>query len=178
MKLRLLVGLYLGLWVTLAVVLAYFGMAVGVSPWVTVGGVFVTFFFINGSLAYVFRSRQLKREGRTPPSYINYVFQTDRFNQPAQVPALVRIALGLIVIFGAALFLFAGGVFMLTHKSSGQLFAGCLLFSLGAAFAYVGYRVIRMNHPSRRLFGRDRDLGLPNNSQQPTANDAAAERPR
>jgi len=178
MKLRLLVALYLALWVAVAVVLAYFGTAVGASPWVTAGGVFVAFFFINGSLAYVFRSRQLKREGQTPPSYINYLFQTDKFNEPRRVPALIRIALGLIVSFGAALFVFAGGIFILAHKSSGELFAGCILFSLGAAFAYVGYRVIRMNHPNRRLFGRDRDVALPDNSLQPTANNAAAERLR
>jgi len=180
MKLKLLTGLYLGLWITVAVVLAYFGLGIGVSPWITAAGVFVAFFFINGSLAYHFRSRQLRREGQTPPRYINYLFQTDKFNfnEPTQVPALVRIVLGLIVSFGAALFLFAGGVFILAHQSSRHLLAGCILFSLGAAFAYVGYRVIRMNHPSRRLFGRDRDVGLPNNSPQPTANDAAAERPR
>lgn len=178
MKLKLLVAMYLGSWVGLAAVLAYFGVGIGVPVWATAVSVFVVFFFVNGSLAYVYRSRHLKREGQTPPGYVNYLFQTQKISDPVQVPAPVRVALGLIVAFGAALFVLAGGVLILGAKNSGQLLAGCILLALGSAFAYVAYRVIRMSRPGRRLFGADRDLGLPNNSLQPTPNDGAAERPR
>ena len=151
----------MGSWVGLATVLAYFGVGIGVPVWATAALVFVAFFFINGSLAYVLRSRQLKREGQTPPAYFNYLFQTQKIKDPIQVPALVRVAMGSIVAFGAALFVFAGVVLILGAKSSGHLFAACVLLSLGLAFAYVAYRVFRLSRPARRLFGADRDLELP-----------------
>jgi hypothetical protein len=178
MKLKLVVTLYLGFWVGIAAVLAYFGVGIGVPVWATAVSISVVFFIVNGSLAYVYRSRQLKREGQMPPGYVNYLFQTQKISDPIQVPATVRVALSLIVAFGAALFVFAGGVLILGAKNSSQLLAGCILLALGLAFAYVAYRVIRMSRSGRRLFGADRDLGAPNHSLQPTPNDGAAERPR
>ena len=176
MKLKLLVLLYLGLWVSLGAVLAYFGVAVGIPVWATAVTAFVVFFFVNGTAAYVLRSRQLRREGKTPPAYARYMFQTQEINGPIPIPGAVRVVLGLIVILGAGLFILGGGVFLFAFERPGYLVAGCLFLVLGLAFAYVGYRVIRMNRPNQRLFGKDREPGLPSNAPQPTPNGSAAER--
>ena len=157
---------------------AYFGVSIGVPAWATVVAVFVVFFFVNGSLAYVGRTRQLKREGQTPPAYASYLFQTQKLGQPITIPAPVRVALGLVVVFGAALFVLSGGIFILAAEHSGQVVGGSLFLTLGGAFAYVGHRVIRMNRPNRRLFGADREAALPNNPMQPTPSNGSAERPR
>jgi hypothetical protein len=149
--LKLYTAIYLGFWIALAVVVAYLGN----SPWLSVGAVFITFFFVNGSLAYVLRSRQLRREGKTPPRYLAYLFQTHKIGQPTIVPAPIRITLGSIVILGGALFVFGGGVFVVGFDRLAVFLVGCLFLLLGAAFVYVGYRVIRMNQPNRRLFGSD-----------------------
>ena len=157
MKIKLLVALYLGIWIGLGAVVAYFGEKNGVAAWVSAVVTFVVFFFVNGTLAYIFKTRQLKREGKIPPAYASFMFQTQNINQPMQVPSLVRVALGLVVIVGAGLFMFAGGVLVVAAKQSGYLVGGGILLLLGTAFAYVGYRVVRMSRPGRRLFGADRD---------------------
>jgi hypothetical protein len=138
-------------------VVAHIGEKYGVSIWVSAVATFVVFFFVNGTLAYVLRARQLKREGKAPPAYTSFMFQTQSINQPMQVPSLVRVALGLVVILGAGLFVFAGGVLVFAAKHSGYVIGGGILLLLGATFAYVGYRVIRMNRPGRRLFGADQN---------------------
>ena len=175
---RLYTAIYLGFWVALAVTIAYFGTTAGVSPWLSASLVFIAFFFINGSLTYLFLSRRLKGQGKTPPPFLQYLFQTEKLNQPTPVPTPVRVVLGLIVIFGGALFILGGGVFVSNFDRAAVLLVGFAFLFLGFAFLYVGYRVIRMNRPNRRLFGPDRVTGLPDNSLQPTPNDGAAERTR
>jgi hypothetical protein len=177
-KVKLVIVLYLGLWIYLGILLVPLGTEVGIPAWVGVIAAYATFFFVTGSLAYLLRSVELKRQGQTAPRYLNYLFHTPNIHQPILVPALVRLALGLVVLFGGGLFVFAGGVLMYAVKGTGALIAGAIVLSLGLVFAYVGYRVIRMNRPARRLFGADREPPLPNTALQPTPNGGAAERPR
>lgn len=94
MKIELLVALYLGIWVGVGAMVAHFGEQNGVTTWVSAVATFVVFFFVNGTLGYPLRSRQLKREGKTPPGYANFMFQTQKINQPMQVPSLVRMHWG------------------------------------------------------------------------------------
>jgi hypothetical protein len=154
------------------------GAEVGIPAWVNAIAVYAAFFFVTGSLAYLLRSVELRRQGQTPGAYLNYLFHTQNIHEPIPVPAPIRLALGLVVLLGAGLFVFAGGVFVYAVKGTGTLIAGSILLSLGLVFAYVGYRVVRMNRPGRRLFGADREPPLPNTALQPTPNGGAAERPR
>lgn len=161
MRTKLLTILYLGLWLGVGAVVVYGGAAAGASPWLMAALAFVVFFWTNGSLAYFHRSRQLKRQGQQPPSYVQYLFQLDKAGQsyeigrPVQLPALIRIALGLIVIFGGILFVFGGAVFL--RGSIREWIVAGFFIPLGAAFIYVGYRVLRMRAPDQRLLG---SLGL------------------
>jgi hypothetical protein len=177
-KVKLVIVLYLGLWIYLGILLVPLGAEVGIPVWAGAITVYATFFVVTGSLAYLLRSVELRRQGQTPPSYLNYLFHTPNIHEPIPVHALVRLALGLVVLLGAGLFVFAGGVLMYAVKGTGAVIAGGILLSLGLVFAYVGYRVIRMNQPGRRLFGADREPPLPNTALQPTPNGGAAERPR
>jgi hypothetical protein len=177
-KVKLVIVLYLGLWIYLGIVLVPLGAEVGMPAWVSAITLFATFFFVTGSLAYLLRSVELRRQGKTPPPYLNYLFHTPNIHEPIPVPALVRLAIGLVVLLGAGLFVFVGGVLVYAVTGTGPLIAGGILLSLGLVFAYVGYRVIRMNRPGRRLFGADAEPPLPNTALQPTPNGGAAERPR
>lgn len=158
MKAKHIAASYIALWFAVAAVIAYLGAKAGQSPWLIGGGVLALFFFINGAIAYLLRSRQLRREGKQPPTYIEYLFQTGKREavQPLQLPALIRIALGLLVIFGAVLFIFGGGVFILNFDRFAVLIVGLSFLILGVAFAYIGYRVI-LAKGERRLLG---PLGL------------------
>lgn len=177
-KVKLVIVLYLGLWIYFGMLLVPLGADVGIPVWVGAIAVYTTFFFVTGSLAYLLRSVEFKRQGQTPPRYLNYLFRTPSIHEPIPIPALVRFGLGLVVLLGGGLFAFAGGVLMYAVKGTGALIAGGIVLSLGLVFAYVGYRVIRMNRPARRLFGADREPPLPSTALQPTPNAGAAERPR
>jgi hypothetical protein len=158
---KLVVAIYLAFWVAVAATAAYFGPAAGVPAWLSVGLVFITFFFVNGSLAYLFSARQLRRQGESPPRYVDFMLSPWSLHQPVRFPAPIRIALGLIVIFGGVLFVFAGGTFVVHVDRTGIWVVGAVFLLLGLAFLYVGYRVIRMNRPERRLFGPDRTVPPP-----------------
>jgi hypothetical protein len=168
-KLKLVIGLYLGFWIGLGILLVPQAAKVGVPAWATAGTVLAVFVLVNGSLAYLVHSRELRRKGQTPPPYLNYLFQTQNINEPIPIPTLVRVALGLVVFLGAALFVFVGGVLVFAAKGTGEFIGGSILLSLGLIFSYVGYRVIRMNRPGRRLFGADREHPLPNSAAQSDA---------
>jgi MFS family permease len=162
MNSKVIAVFYIALWVGVAAVLAYLGAAAGYSPWMIGGGVLVAFFFINGSLAYVFRSRQLRREGKQPPTYAKYLFQTEKFqagqlSEPMRFPAPIRVALGLIVTLGGAFFIVGGGLFVFHFDRLSVLVIGLCFVALGIAFAYLGYRVFIMGKRGRRLLG---PLGL------------------
>ena len=169
MTTTLLGATYLGIWAALAAGCIYGGMAAGHSPLVMAGLVFVMFFVVNGCLAYFLRSRQLRLQGEQPPRFVNYLFQTDKLGQPLKFPSAIRVSLGLVVIFGGALFVFGGGVFVFSgFDRLATLLVGFFFVSLGTAFAYVGYRVIRMSRPGQRLFGSDQEVVPPNPAPQRT----------
>lgn len=149
MSKKLFTAIYLGLWAALGAVLVYVGVSAGQSPWLMAGAVFVAFYFINGFLAYFIRARQFRGQGKPPPQFIKFLFPTEKFVEPVQFPAAIHVALGLTVILGGALLVYGGGVFVFGFKRP----IGWLLISLGAAFVYVGYRVIRMRQAGRHLFG-------------------------
>jgi hypothetical protein len=153
---KLVIAIYLSFWVGVAAAAAYFGPVAGAPSWLAAGLVFIAFFFVNGSLAYLFRARQLRRQGKAPPRYLDFMIPPAGLHQPVRFPAPIRIMLGLIVIFGGVLFLFGGGTFVVYADRAGIGIVGAVFLSLGLAFLYVGYRVIRMNRPGRRLFGPDR----------------------
>jgi peptidoglycan/LPS O-acetylase OafA/YrhL len=158
---KLVIAIYLSFWVAVAAAAAYFGPAGGVPSWLAAGLALITFIFVTGSLAYLFEARQLGREGKTPPRYVDFMFSPWSLHQPVRFPAPIRIALGLIVIFGGVLFVFAGGTFVVHVDRTGIWVVGAVFLLLGLAFLYVGYRVIRMNRPERRLFGPDRAMQPP-----------------
>ncbi len=42
------------------------------TTWIVVIGAVVVLFFLNGTLSYIYRARQMRSEGKEPPPYLRY----------------------------------------------------------------------------------------------------------
>jgi hypothetical protein len=147
MKTRVAMLFYF-VWAALAAGIIYLVTDAGHSFWLAATLAYVLFIFVNGSLAYVFRARQLRREGKQPPSYLMYLFFPKGVRHNVAVPRPLRVLLGILISLGGALFVIVGGL-MLTAMdfwrmphSIGAVAMLLVLLVLGAAFAYVGFRLI------------------------------------
>src|SRR5436853_236903 len=73
-RLGLALAAYLALWAAVAGGIIYGIVRAGYSTWIAVAGAFLLFVFVNGSLAYRARVRQLRIEGKEVPRYLQYLF--------------------------------------------------------------------------------------------------------
>jgi hypothetical protein len=106
MSTRLITTLYFFFWICFAAAIVFFGSSFGHSPWLMVGIALLVIFFVSGSIAHYVLSWKLRRDGKQPPSYFEFLIQTNKleiveFNRPIRVPSLVRILLGLVVVLVA-----------------------------------------------------------------------------
>ena len=129
------------------------------STWIIVGAAVLALFVVNAVFAYRYRSRQMRSQGQEPPPFLVYLFFPRPFPSRVLVPRPVRIILGVIVLSGGVFFLLIGFLLftdrhaMQSHPVS-SVVAVALIATLGAAFAYVGYRLISIVNDKEQLFGR------------------------
>ena len=139
---------YLGLLVAIVATVMYIATAVGLSLWLAAVLAFAIFFFVNGSLAYVSRARQLRGQGEQPPRFLVYLFYPRPFSSAVAMPRALRVLLGVVILAGGGLFVITGGLILTNLDFSriprpiGAVAMLLVLAILGLAFAYVGYRLI------------------------------------
>jgi hypothetical protein len=145
-------GLYLALWVAIATAGIYAAIAAGHPFWLGAALTFALFFFVNGSLAYFFRARQLRLQGEQPPPFLVYLFRPAplQYKSRVAVPRPLRLLLGVVIFIGGAFFVLID-VLMLTNLDFSRIphpvGAVIMLFVLpvlGLAIAYVGFRLMVM----------------------------------
>jgi len=78
------------------------------STWAIVIGVVFMLFLVNAAVAYHYRSKQLRAIGQEPPSFFLFLFFPRPLANRIPVPRLLRVALGLVVFSGGALFVLVG----------------------------------------------------------------------
>jgi hypothetical protein len=154
----LIATIYFFFWICLAAALAMIGSSHGYSPWLMVGIAFLVFFFVNGSIAHYALSRRLIRENRQPPSYFEFLFQTDSFgiaalNKPIRAPSLVRILLGIVTVLVAILYIAGGSTMIFFHERPVEMYVGSFLLPLGIFSLYLGSRFFRKESSGRYLIG-------------------------
>jgi hypothetical protein len=158
---RLAVALYLGFWTAVAALVTYLVMAAGYSLWLGIGVAWALFFLVNGTLAYIHRSRQLRLQGEQPPSFPVFLLSPGArgFRSPVAVPKAVRLILGAVVLLGGAAFAVTGGLFLFVVDFStvphpiGARIMLAVFCALGLAFGYIGFRLLVMKN-EERLFPR------------------------
>jgi hypothetical protein len=148
-RLRFALAAYLALWVAIAGGIIYGIVGAGYSAWVAVAFSFLLFVLVNGSLAYRARVRQLEREGKESPRYLQYLSFPQgypKFKQeaPRSAHLLVGIAAALTGVFfvscGVALAFDAEW-----SRISQPLLAAAIciiLASFGVAFIYFAWRLL------------------------------------
>jgi len=149
---RIAAGLYLAAWTAIATAVIYVLVRAGQPLWLALALASLLFIFVNGSLAYGVRARQLRREGKQPPRYLVYLFFPRGVQSEVALPRPIRIILGIPIALGGALLLVFSCLMPLSTKLSqvphplGAVVLPLLLASLGAAFMYVGYRLLVMQN--------------------------------
>jgi hypothetical protein len=133
-------------------------------------GILFLIVLVSGTLAYRYRSRQMRATGQVPPSYLVYLFRpfATVFATPVttrvSIPKPMRILLGLVILPGGFFFLliafllFTSDHAMQSHPIAAVV-AGALVAALGAAFAYVGFRLIVASDEEQLFWrkGKERD---------------------
>ena len=148
MNKRLALSLYLALWVAIAAAVIGGIVGAGYPLWTAVVSACLLFVFLNGSLAYGFRARRLRLEGKNPPPYLRYLFLPNgipRFTEAA--PRSTHVLVGIAAALTGAFFLFCGAALafdaqwsLIPHPIIAA--AMCLaLAGIGAAFLYLALRL-------------------------------------
>ncbi len=148
MKRQSLIAMYVGAWIAITAAVIYFARAFGAPWWQALVAAWLLFVVGNGSLAYGSARRRFEAEGKRPPPYLMYLFFPAGIHQSIAVPRALRVVVGLVILAGGAVF--AVGAVVLGVQLFGQTQAPgalpLLLLSavMGAAFAYVGFRLVVM----------------------------------
>jgi hypothetical protein len=156
------VTIYIGVWGAIAAAVIYLASETGHSLWVGAGVACVLFFLVNGSVAYRFRARQLRQQGKEPPSYLVYLFYPKpiNFREPIALPRAFRVLLGIVILIGGAFLVLAGTVLLFTLDLSkvphpvGAVIGLVVLASVGVGSLYVGVRLMVMKNDEPMLKGR------------------------
>jgi len=128
------------------------------TTWIVVIAAVVALFLLSGTLSYIFRARQMRSEGKEPPSYLRYMFPVS-FADRVPMPRSVRWPLGVVVLLGGTLFVLLGVALMLLVDLSSLahpslIVVPLLVFGpLGAGIGYVGWRMLRMKSEDEPLLG-------------------------
>jgi hypothetical protein len=146
------VTIFIGVWGAVAAAVIYLASATGYSFWVGAAVVGALFFLVNGSVAYRFRARQLRQQGKEPPSLLVYLFYPKPINlrERVAVPRPFRVLLGIVILIGGAFLVLTGTVilFMLdltkVPHPVGALIALVVLASAGVGSLYVAVRLMVM----------------------------------
>lgn len=116
--------------------------------WAAIGAAQVLVMFLNGSLAYWFRARRCKREGKEAPRYLQYLFFPKGFPKlEEEAPRSTHVLVGIAAMLTAAFFVFCCVALAWDAEWSRMghpLFAAILclfLAGIGAAFLYLAWRL-------------------------------------
>lgn len=140
---------YLALWAALAAGIIYGMVWAGYSAWMAVASAFLLFLFLNGSLAYWARVRQVRLEGKEAPSYLQFIFfpqGAPRHKEPA--PRSTHLLVGVAAALTGMFFMFCGIALAFDAEwsriSNPILAAGIcvVLAGLGALFLYLAWRIV------------------------------------
>jgi hypothetical protein len=129
---------YLGFWTVVAGGIIYGVVQTGYSSWVGVVSAFLLFVFVNGSLAYRARVRQLTLEGKGPPSYLRYLLFPQgypKFKEPA--PRFEHFLVGTAALL-IGLFLLFCGVALAFDAEWSRISQPILVASICAIIAGIG----------------------------------------
>lgn len=148
MKRPLFIAMYLGIWVAVTAGVIYFGRVLGVQWWHALLVAYLLFVFVNGSMAYVSVKRRLEAIGERPPSYLMYLFFPRGIHESIAIPRVLRILVGVVIFSGGAAFglvaIVLGLQFAGRPQSVGALALLLASAAMGAAFTYVGFRLVVM----------------------------------
>ena len=147
------VAIYFGAWSAAAVLAVWLAPAAGYPLWLGLVAVFVLFWLVNGSLAYRYRARQLRQEGREPPPFLTYLFFPKPFSFRDAIPVArpVRIILAAVVSIGGLFLLATSAIILFAHDMSkaphpvAGLIAVILLAGVGVGSLYMGVRLLKTN---------------------------------
>ena len=149
---RLALGLaaYLALWATIAAGIIYGIVRAGYPAWLAVASAFLLFVFVNGSLAYGARVRQLRLEGKEPPPrYLQYLFFPQGLpKRKAAADRATHLLVGIAATLTGA-FLVLCGVALAFDAEWSRLTepffvaAVCIVVAgIGVAFLYLAWRIL------------------------------------
>jgi membrane protein implicated in regulation of membrane protease activity len=156
------VTIFIGVWGAIAVAVIYFASVTGYSFWVGAAVACALFFLVNGSVAYRFRARQLRQQGKEPPPFLVYLFYPKpiNFKERVALPRPFRVLLGIVILIGGAFLVLTGTVLLFTLDLSkvphpvGAVIALVVLASVGVGSLYVGVRLVVMKNDEPMLKGR------------------------
>jgi hypothetical protein len=147
----LLVG-YLALSLAIAAAAIYFAMANGVPFWIAALAAFLLFGWLNGTMAYLGRARQMRERGEVPPPYLVYLLNPTgkpfSFRDKVAVPRFMRVLLGVVLLLGGVFLAFAGVVILFAVDLSTAPYpnaarvAMAILAAVGLAALYLSWRLV------------------------------------
>jgi hypothetical protein len=146
-RLAFALAAYVAIWALVAAGIVYGIVQAGYPAWVAVVSAFLLFVFVNGSLAYKGRARQLRLEGKEPPTYFKFLFFPRGFPRPKeQAPKFDHFLVGIAAAVTGLFFLFCGAGLAFgadwSRISQPILVASiCLVLAgIGAVFLYLAWR--------------------------------------
>jgi hypothetical protein len=140
---------YLALWAAVAAGIIYWVVGIGYSVWAAIASAFLLFIFVNGSLAYRSRARQLRLEGKEPPPYLQYLLfpkGPPKFKKEALQSTHILLGVVATAVSGGLLVLCGVGLAFDAKWSriSQPLLAAAIcifLVGIGALFLYLSWRL-------------------------------------
>lgn len=170
MNIRIATGLYLGFWAAIVAGVISAITSIGYSFLLAWTLAFLLFMFLNGTLAYTLRARQLRREGKKPPPFLVYLFFPKGVQATVAVPRAVRIILGIFVLLGGVFFLLASVLLIGRLDSSkalglhGAIVLFLVLVMLGVVSVYIGFRLFVVKNNERIFKHRQAESPLHDSS--------------
>jgi hypothetical protein len=138
---------YLAIWASVAAGLVYAIVHAGYPMWVAVVSAFLLFVFVNGSVAYRARVRQLRLEGKQTPPYVKFLLFPQGFPKfKEQAPKFDHFLVGIAATITGLFFLFCGAGLAFSADwsriSQPLLVASiCLVLAgIGTLFLYLAWR--------------------------------------
>lgn len=146
---------YVAFWAAVAGGVIYGIVRAGYSVWVAVASAFLLFLFVNGSLAYRVRVRQLRLEGKEPPPYLRYLFFPQGWPKyKEEAPKSAHFLVGIAAALTGLFFVFCGVALAFDAEWSRVsqpivAISICLVLAgVGASFLYLAWRLIAFGRRS------------------------------
>jgi hypothetical protein len=153
-RLGLALAAYFAIWASVAAGIVYGVVQAGYPAWAAVVSAFLLFVFVNGSLAYTARARQLRLEGKEPQPYFKFLFFPKGFPKfKEQAPKFDHLLVGIAAAITGLFFLFCGVGLAFgadwSRISQPMLVASiCLVLAgIGAVFLYLAWRAFAFTRP-------------------------------